>query len=110
MESFQISIWSGYRCRIVCRHWFICPCTRLIIEGNGAQLNCSSGDYGSGCIGRMGPLLDLFAKKIGVIVKIDPITEELERGPDGLCIRVQPLPQRLANFRLAMEDMVNYCF
>ena len=59
-----------------------------MIEGNGAQLNCSSGDYGSGCIGRMGPLLDLFAKKLGVIVKIDPITEELKRGPDGLCIKV----------------------
>lgn len=57
-------------------------------EGNGAQLNCSSGDYGSGCIGRSGLLADLFARKIGVIVKIDPITEELERGPDGLCIRV----------------------
>jgi hypothetical protein len=64
---------------------------RLIVEGNGAQLNCSSGEYGSGCIGRMGVLANLFTRSASVIVKMDPITEELERGPDGLCIRVVSL-------------------
>ena len=60
----------------------------LMIEGNGAQLNCSSGEYGSGCIGRSGVLLQAFSRKMAVVVKMDPITEELERGPDGLCVKV----------------------
>ena len=60
----------------------------LMIDGNSALLNCSSGEYGSGYIGRSGLLLRAFTRKIAVIVKIDPITEELERGPDGLCIKV----------------------
>ena len=77
------------RLLLSCMRLLVCrPEMRLMIEGNGAQLNCSSGDYGAGCIGRMGPIADLFARKIGVIVKIDPITEELERGPDGLCVEV----------------------
>jgi hypothetical protein len=32
--------------------------------------------------------MQLFSRKTAVIVKLDPITEELERGPDGLCVRV----------------------
>jgi hypothetical protein len=61
-----------------------------MVEGNGAQLNCSSGEYGSGCIGRMGLLAHAFTRKASVIVKMDPITEELERSPDGLCVKVLP--------------------
>jgi hypothetical protein len=67
-----------------------------MIEGNGAQLNCSSGDYGAGYIGRMGPLAQLATKKTAVIVKMDPITEELARAPNGLCIKVyihSPYPE-----------------
>ena len=59
-----------------------------MVEGNGAQLNCSSGEYGSGCIGRSGLLLQKFSRNIIVVVKMDPITEELERGPNGLCVQV----------------------
>jgi len=62
-----------------------------MIEGNAAQLNCSSGEYGSGCIGRSGLLLQAFTRKFAVIVKMDPITEELERGPNGLCVKVRSL-------------------
>src|SRR2546423_3311743 len=65
--------------------------TRInLIEGNGAQLNCSSGDYGAGCIGRFGPLAQLMTRKTSMIVKMDPITEELARTPNGLCIKVSP--------------------
>jgi hypothetical protein len=59
-----------------------------MIEGNGAQLNYSSGDYGAGCIGRLGPLAQFMTRKTAVIVKMDPITEELTRTPNGLCIKV----------------------
>lgn len=52
-------------------------------------MNCSSGDYGAGYIGRMGLLAQLFTRKAAVIVKIDPFADNLERGPDGLCIRVR---------------------
>jgi hypothetical protein len=69
--------------------------TDLMVEGNGAQLNCSSGEYGSGCIGRMGLLANAFTRKASVIVKMDPLTEELERGPDGLCVRVLPFSMML---------------
>ena len=64
---------------------------RLMIEGNGAQLNCSSGEYGSGCIGRAGVLLQASGRKIMVVAKMNPITEELERGSDGLCVKVYSL-------------------
>jgi len=60
-------------------------------EGNGGQFNYSSGDYGSGCIGRSGLLLQAFAYKGVFCAKIDPISEELKRGPNGLCIRVRSL-------------------
>ena len=62
----------------------------LMTEGNGAQLNHSAGDYGSGCIGRMGLLALAMTRKAAVIVKMDPITEELERTPNGLCVLVHP--------------------
>jgi hypothetical protein len=29
-----------------------------------------------------------FSRRVAVVVKMDPITEELERGPNGLCIPV----------------------
>lgn len=60
-------------------------------------MNCSSGEYGSGCIGRAGILLRAFSAGLAVIVKMDPITEELERGPDGLCVKVTLFICDLAN-------------
>lgn len=57
-------------------------------EGNGAQVNRSSGEYGSGSIGRLGVLGQAFIRDFAVVAKIDPITEQLERGPNGLCVQV----------------------
>lgn len=74
----------------------------LMAEGNGAQLNCNSGEYGAGSIGRMGFLAAALTRKQSVIVKIDPITEEFERDSNGLCIRVRLLCP-CSNDRLAME-------
>lgn len=51
-------------------------------------MNRSSGEYGAGCVGRLGWIGQLFIGSTTVIVKIDPITEQIERGPDGLCVKV----------------------
>jgi hypothetical protein len=59
-----------------------------MVEGNGAQLNYNSGEFGAGCIGREGFLWQLMTRKKSVVVKIDPITEELERDATGLCVKV----------------------
>jgi hypothetical protein len=79
----------------------------LTLEGIGAQLNRSSGDYGSGYIGRLGLLGLAVSRKVAVIVKIDPITEEIERRSDGLCIPVAPRLIQLTG-RLEMGDRGNY--
>lgn len=39
----------------------------------------------------MGSLAQLVTKKTAVIMKMDPITEELERGSNGLCKRVHAI-------------------
>jgi hypothetical protein len=39
--------------------------------------------------------MQAITKKVAVIVKIDPISEQLERGPDGLCVKVTPTASRL---------------
>ena len=48
-------------------------------------MNYNSGETGSGCVGRMGPLLAFATRKHFIVAKIDPITESLQRGPNGLC-------------------------
>jgi hypothetical protein len=80
-----------------------------MVEGNGTQVNCSSGDYGSGSIGRSGVLLQKMLKTMVVIAKLDPITEQLERGPDGLCVMV--IIQLLFDFnrRPVMEKRGRCC-
>lgn len=77
-------------------------------EGNGAQLNYNSGEYGAGSIGRSGVLIQAITKSVAVIVKIDPITEQLERGPDGLCVQVLGIWFYEANGRLVMERRENF--
>jgi hypothetical protein len=52
-------------------------------------------------------LLQAFTRKVAVVVKMDPITEELERGPDGLCTKVHSL-RCDADVRLAPGKQVNY--
>jgi len=62
--------------------------TGLTSEGNGLQLNYNAGEFGAGCIGRTGLLAHLMSRNNSVVVKIDPITEEIERGAAGLCVKV----------------------
>jgi len=44
--------------------------------------------YGSGFIGRSGPLAATLSRKSSVFAKIDPVTEELERNSKRICIQV----------------------
>jgi hypothetical protein len=70
-------------------------------------LNCSSGEYGSGNIGRAGLLMQALTRKQNVFAKLDPITEELERGPDGLCVLVVSL-KTITYKSVKVEKRANY--
>lgn len=59
-------------------------------EATGGFFNVCTGELGTGAIGQQGTLLKILQKD-WAIVKIDPVTEELERGRDGFCIKVCPL-------------------
>jgi len=51
-------------------------------------MNYNSSEIGSGCIGRMGALASFATRRDIIVVKIDPITETLQRGADGSCLLV----------------------
>ncbi|CDS05178.1 hypothetical protein LRAMOSA07707 [Lichtheimia ramosa] len=55
-------------------------------EATGGFFNVCTGELGTGAIGQQGTLLKILQKD-WAIVKIDPVTEELERGRDGFCIK-----------------------
>ena len=53
-------------------------------------MNYNTGELGAGCVGRMGPLLAFATRKDFIVVKFDPIMQTVERGPDRLCMIVNP--------------------
>ncbi|CAO3597299.1 unnamed protein product [Absidia cylindrospora] len=55
-------------------------------EGPGGFFNVNNNEYGSGAIGRRGPLLRALVPQIKFI-KIDPVTEEPLRGGDGFLVQ-----------------------
>ncbi|KAI8328442.1 hypothetical protein BC941DRAFT_444963 [Chlamydoabsidia padenii] len=58
-------------------------------EGPGGFFNRNNNEYGSGAIGRRGPLIRALLKQFK-FVKIDPITEEPLRGKDGFLVQCKP--------------------
>lgn len=59
-------------------------------EANTALVNYNTNDFGAGAIGREGLMTRLLKRNTQVILRIDPITEKVARGENGLCIRAAP--------------------
>jgi hypothetical protein len=74
-------------------------------EGNGSLYNYNANDLGAGAVGHEGTLASFARRKKQVLVRVDPLTEEPARGPDGFCIRVSSSSIRLVlgeQFRLTL--------
>ncbi|RUS16379.1 hypothetical protein BC937DRAFT_91279 [Endogone sp. FLAS-F59071] len=54
-------------------------------EGIGSLFNLNTGEFGSGAVGHRGRLIRSLTKDMRII-RIDLITEEAIRGPNGFCI------------------------
>lgn len=59
-------------------------------EGNGSLFNYNSNKLGAGAVGHEGALATFARKTKQTIVKVDELTEEPARGPDGFCTRAAP--------------------
>lgn len=69
--------------------YLYCWLKRLIRStANTALVNYNTNDFGAGAIGREGLMTRLLKRNTQVILRIDPITEKVARGENGLCIRV----------------------
>lgn len=80
-NGMRPDVWNKFRERFAIPHIFEFYASS---EGNGALLNYNTGEFGSGAVGRFGSL----ARKIRPdfrIFRVDPITEDVVRGANGLC-------------------------
>ncbi|TNY18949.1 putative bifunctional fatty acid transporter/acyl-CoA synthetase FAT1 [Rhodotorula diobovata] len=59
-------------------------------EGNGSLFNRNSNSLGAGAVGKEGWIVSTFQRNKQVLLRVDPLTEEPARGPDGLAIRAAP--------------------
>lgn len=57
--------------------------------GNGSLFNRNSNSLGAGAVGKEGWIVSTFQRNKQVLLRVDPLTEEPARGPDGLAIRVR---------------------
>lgn len=58
-------------------------------EGNGALINYNTGPFGAGAVGYTG-WLGRKARPEYRLIQVDAITEDIYRGPDGLCVECKP--------------------
>ncbi|RUS32245.1 hypothetical protein BC938DRAFT_475960 [Jimgerdemannia flammicorona] len=57
-------------------------------EGTNSLFNPNNGEFGSGAVGHRGSLIRSLIKDV-CIIRVDPITEEPIRAPNGFCIECE---------------------
>lgn len=60
-------------------------------EGNGSLYNYNGNSLGAGAVGHEGTLATAGRKNVQTIVKVDPLTEDVFRSPEGWCVRVSTI-------------------
>jgi len=59
-------------------------------EGNGSLFNYNANSLGAGAVGHEGTLAAVTRSKKAPIVKVDPLTEDVYRNPQGFCEKCDP--------------------